>query len=241
LEKNNVPLLEIKGLSVSYAHINAVRDVSLYVREKETVSLIGSNGAGKSTLLASVLGIQRPSAGTIRYRGEDITELETDRIVSSGISIVPEGRGIFPMMSVTENLLLGLFHVKSERHKNLERTFGQFPILSERREQLAGTLSGGQQQILSIARAIISQPKLLILDEPSLGLAPIMVEEMFSVIETLKKGGLTILLAEQNAWKALECAERAYVFETGKIVLEGNTKELEKDERIRHAYLDISD
>ena len=241
MAKDDKTMLEVKNISVSYGHINALRDVSIVVREGETVSLIGSNGAGKSTLLAAVLGVQRPNSGTIEFMGKDITHSSTDSIVASGIAIAPEGRGILPLMSVTENLLLGAYHVKGDKTKYMERALAHFPILEERKNQLAGTLSGGEQQMLDIARVLMSEPKLMIMDEPSLGLAPILVETLFDIFRDLKKEGYTILLSEQNALMALESADRAYVLETGQITLEGDAKELENDPRVQHAYLGITE
>jgi branched-chain amino acid transport system ATP-binding protein len=234
-------ILEVENLSVKYGQIQALDSISLTVRKGEMVSLIGPNGAGKSTLLMAVLTIQPPSSGMIKYDGTDITHMETESIVAAGISIVPEGRGIFPQMSVLENLLLGAYHIKGDKSDHLRRTFEQFHILEERKDQVAGTLSGGQQQMLSIARALISRPKLLLLDEPSLGLAPIVVDELFEIIADLKVQGLSMVLAEQNAWKALEEADRAYVLETGRKTLEGNAKALQRDPRVREAYLNLSD
>lgn len=241
MARNDRLVLEVEKISVAYGQIQALRQVSLWVSQGEMVALIGSNGAGKSTFLAAVLGIQRPSTGAIRFLGREITQAPTDQIVASGIAIVPEGRGIFPQMSVLENLLLGAFHLKGDKAEHLERAFERFPILGERRHQLAGTLSGGQQQMLSIARALISKPKLLLLDEPSLGLAPIVVEDLFRIIVGLKAEGLTILLAEQNVWKALESSDRAYVFETGQIILEGDSREVENNPKVRQAYLDMAE
>ena len=233
-------LLEVKNISVSYGHINALRGVSIVVREGEIVSLIGSNGAGKSTLLAAVLGMQRPSSGTIEFLGKDITHSPTDRIVASGIAIAPEGRGILPLMSVRENLLLGAYHLKGDKTRYMERTLARFPVLRERKDQLAGTLSGGEQQILDIARLLMSEPKLMIMDEPSLGLAPILVANLFETIRDLKKEGHTILLSEQNAWQALKSADRAYILETGRVTLEGDAKEIENNPHVRHAYFGTS-
>jgi branched-chain amino acid transport system ATP-binding protein len=231
----------VKDIHVSYGHVNALNGVSIVVRQGQVVSLIGSNGAGKSTLLSAVLGIKQPSSGTIEFMGKDITHSSTNSIVASGIAIAPEGRGILPLMSVTENLLLGAYHIHGDKTKYLERALEHFPVLKERKSQLAGTLSGGEQQMLDIARVLMSEPKLVIMDEPSLGLAPILVETIFKIISNLKKDGYTILLSEQNARMALENSDRAYVLETGRITLEGNAKELENDPRVQHAYLGITD
>lgn len=234
-------MLKVKNIYVSYGHINALRDVSITVGRKEVVSLIGSNGAGKSTLLAAILGVQRPNSGTIEFMGKDITHSSTDSIVASGIAIAPEGRGIFPLMSVTENLLLGAYHGKVDKTKYMKRALEQFPILEKRKNQLAGTLSGGEQQMLDIARVLMSEPKLVIMDEPSLGLAPILVDTLFDIIRNLKKEGYAILLSEQNARQALASADRAYVLETGAISLGGDAKKLENDPGVQHAYLGITD
>ena len=238
--KDDKYILEVNDLSVSYGSIHALYGVSIAIKEGEVVALIGSNGAGKSTLLAAVLGVQRPSSGTIKFMGEDITRKSTDRIVASGIAITPEGRGIFPLMSVVENLLLGTLYMGGDTTKYLERTFENFPILGERRKQLAGTLSGGEQQMLDIARVLMSEPRLIIMDEPTLGLSPILVDTIFNIINNLKNEGHTILLSEQNARKALEAADRGYVLETGKVSLEGDARELRDNPWVRKAYLGIA-
>jgi branched-chain amino acid transport system ATP-binding protein len=237
LAKNNESILKIENLSVSYGHISAIRQVSLEVNKGECVALLGANGAGKSTLMAAVLGVSRAISGTIRFMGHDITYKSTDNIVASGISVVPEGHGILPLMSVMENLQLGAYHLKGDSNKLLDRMFDRFPILYKRKGQPAGTLSGGEQQMLSIARALMGAPKLLLMDEPSLGLAPLLVNKLFDTIVELRNEGYTILLAEQNARKALKCADRAYVFEVGCIVLEGTDQELANNPRVRQAYL----
>ncbi len=239
--KDDRPILEVNDLYVSYGSIHALHGVSIVVRKGEVVTLIGSNGAGKSTLLAAVLGVQRPSSGTIKFMGEDITHKSTDRIVASGIAIIPEGRATMPLMSVMENLLLGALYIKGDMTKYLKRAFEKFPILERRKKQLAGTLSGGEQQMVDIARMLMSEPKLIIMDEPSLGLSPIMVDTVFDIINNLKNEGHTILLSEQNARKALEAADRGYVLETGKVSLEGDAKKLENDPGVHKAYLGITD
>jgi branched-chain amino acid transport system ATP-binding protein len=240
VEEDNI-MLAVNNIYVSYGRINALRGVSIVVREGEAVCLIGSNGAGKSTLLAAILGVQQPNSGTIEFLGKDITHSSTDSIVASGIAASPEDRGILPFMSVKEILMLGAYHVKGDKTKYMERALAHFPILEERKNQLAGTLSGGEQQMLDIARVLMSEPRLMILDEPSLGLAPILVEALFDIFRDLKKEGYTILLAEQNARMALESADRAYILETGKVTLEGDSKELANDPRVQRAYLGITD
>jgi len=205
------------------------------------VALIGSNGAGKSTFLGAILGLVQPSAGVIEFQSRDITRTPTDAIVASGIAIVPEERGIFPQMTVKENLQLGAHHIRGDKSVFLRQAFDRFPILAEREMQQAGTLSGGQQQMLSIARALVSRPKLLLLDEPSLGLAPIVVQELFETIVALKRGGPAILLAEQNAAQALKNSDHTYVFDTGRVVLSGVSCMLQSDPRVQSAYLDIGE
>jgi branched-chain amino acid transport system ATP-binding protein len=241
LAKNRESILKVENLSVSYGRISAIRQVSLEVNKGECVALLGANGAGKSTLMAAVLGVSRAISGTIRFMGHDITHKSTDNIVASGISVVPEGRGILPLMSVMENLQLGSYHLKGDSNELLNRMFDRFPILSKRRGQPAGTLSGGEQQMLSIARALMGAPKLLLMDEPSLGLAPILVSKLFDTVVELKNEGYTIILAEQNARKALKCADRAYVFEVGRVVLEGTAQELTNNPKVRQAYLGGTD
>jgi branched-chain amino acid transport system ATP-binding protein len=241
LAKNDAPLLRIEALSVSYGPIAALRGITLEIREGELVALIGANGAGKSTLLKAVLGIQRALSGRITYNGRDITQTSVDHIVASGISIVPEGRGVLSEMTIAENLELGAYHRKDGVSEGLEQVFERFPVLRERKDQKAGTLSGGEQQMLVIARSIMANPKLILMDEPSLGLAPIIVNKVFNIIAGLKAQGYTILLAEQNAEKALKCADRGYVFELGEIVLQGTSQELITNARVRVAYLGGSD
>jgi branched-chain amino acid transport system ATP-binding protein len=234
-KRNNV--LTVQNLAVSYGHIQAIRKVDLKVNQGEFVVLLGSNGAGKSTLLHAILGEARPSRGSIIFTGQDITQWPTENIVAAGISIVPEGRGILPLMSVMENLLLGAYHVKHDISENLHRVFELFNVLKERKKQQAGTLSGGEQQMLALGRALMSSPKLLLMDEPSLGLAPIIVNELYAVIEDLQKKGQTILLTEQNARRALKYADRGYVFDLGTSVLSGTGQELASDPGVRKAYL----
>ncbi len=231
-------MLQIEGLNVYYGAIHALCDVSLHVEEGEIVSIIGSNGAGKSTLLRTISGLIRPKTGTATFKGEDLTSMPADQIVRRGISHAPEGRRIFTNMSVLENLQLGAFTRKdAEIGKDMEEVMRRFPRLQERIRQNAGTLSGGEQQMLAIGRAMMSRPKLLLLDEPSLGLAPNLMMEIFKIITTLNSEGVTILLVEQNANRALEIANRAYVLETGNIVLSDTGKALLTNPKVKEAYL----
>jgi branched-chain amino acid transport system ATP-binding protein len=233
------PLLEISHLSVNYGAIQALQDISLVVNPGEIVTLIGANGAGKSTLLKSISRLIDPVSGRIIYNGRDITRTSPSRVVQLGIAHSPEGRRVLARQSVLTNLELGAY-IRSDRlgiKSDLEQQFLQFPRLGERRNQLAGTLSGGEQQMLAIARAVMSRPKLLLLDEPSLGLAPQIVLEIFAVIRQLRESGVTILLVEQNANLALQTADRVYVLEAGQITLTSTASELLTDERIRQAYL----
>ena len=234
---NNTAILEARDVCLNYGYIRAVRGVSILVREKQVVSLLGPNGAGKSTLIAGIMGVKRPVSGTIKYMGEDITRKSTDRIVVSGISITPEGRGSISLLTVKENLLLGLLYVKKDKKKCLNDIYERFPMLLKKQNQIAGTLSGGEQQILEIARVIISEPNLIILDEPTLGLSPVAVEDIFVKIKELKDEGYTILVSEQNAKKALEVSDYGYVLETGRLRLEGDSKKLKDDPWVHKAYL----
>jgi len=230
-------LLKVDGLSVSYGHVQALRGVSLEVRAGEIVVLIGANGAGKSSLLGTVLGINRPEAGSIVFKGRPIAGASADRLVRAGISLVPEGRGVFAAMSVLDNLLLGAHHNLRNSSANLKRVFEWFPVLGERRDQLARTLSGGERQMLAIGRSLMAAPTLIMIDEPSIGLAPIVVNTIFEIIVHLNREGYTILLSEQNAYKALKCAHRGYVLETGTVALTGTAAELLGDPGVREAYL----
>ena len=230
-------LLKVDGLSVSYGHVQALRGVSLEVRTGEIVVLIGANGAGKTSLLETVLGINRPDAGSIAFKGSSIAGMAADRVVRGGISLVPEGRGVFAAMSVIDNLLLGAHHNLSNAPANLRRVFEWFPVLGERKNQLARTLSGGERQMLAIGRSLMAAPSLIMIDEPSIGLAPIVVNTIFEIIVHLNREGYTILLSEQNAYKALKCAHRGYVLETGAVVLSGACVELLDDAGVREAYL----
>ena len=234
------PMLTIDSLSVFYGSIRAVDGASLRVDAGETVALIGSNGAGKSTLLKTISGLMRARSGTISYAGSDITRASTDRIVALGISQCPEGRRVFGRMTVRENLVLGgIGRPAADADRDIERMLELFPRLRERLTQSAGTLSGGEQQMLAIARALMSKPRLLILDEPSLGLAPLMVELVFRIIDDLKAQGLTMLLVEQNVHHALDSADRAYVMETGRIILEGPAEAIRHDPRVEQSYLGV--
>lgn len=232
-------MLEVENLNVHYGAIHALKGVSFHLEEGEIVALIGANGAGKSTTLNTISRLNKPTAGDIRYRGESIVETPPQDIVTKGIIQVPEGRRIFPKMSVVENLEMGAY-IFSDRQRidaDIEMVFGKFPRLRERRKQLGGTLSGGEQQMLAIARGLMARPQLLLLDEPSMGLAPIIVEQIFDIIREINQQGTSILLVEQNAQMALSIADRGYVFETGKIVLEGDAGDLLEDPMVKEAYL----
>ena len=232
-------MLEVTGLRVAYGGINAVKGIDLRVETGELITLIGANGAGKTTTLKTVAGLVRPAAGRISYDGRDITALPAYRLVQLGMALVPEGRGVFSRMTVEENLAMGA-HCREDRpavNADRDRVYGLLPRLAERRRQLAGTLSGGEQQMLAIGRALMSRPRLLLLDEPSMGLAPIMVEKIFETIRTVASDGVTLLLVEQNAFMALEIADLGYVLESGEIVLEGKGLDLLEDEAVKRAYL----
>ena len=232
-------MLKVENLSVHYGMIQAVRDVSFEVNEGEVVSLIGANGAGKTSILRTISGLVRPSAGKIKFLGQEIQKVPAQKIVAAGLSQVPEGRHVFPGLTVMENLEMGAFLKKDreENQANLKKVFSRFPRLEERKNQDAATLSGGEQQMLAMGRALMSTPKLLLLDEPSMGLAPIFIQEIFDIIQDIQKQGTTVLLIEQNANKALAIADRGYVLETGKVVLSGTGKELLASEDVRKAYL----
>lgn len=232
-------MLQIKDLSVKYDNIQVLHGISMDVQDGELVALIGANGAGKTTALTTISGVKRSFSGEIIYNGKNITKASTDEIVRLGVVQVPEGRQIFSKMTIEENLILGAYtESDSARQKtNMERGFEMFPILRERKKQLAGTLSGGEQQMLAIVRALMSNPKLLLLDEPSMGLSPLMTEQVFDAIRTLNESGTTILLVEQNAYDALEISGRAYVMENGVITREGKSRELMEDSAIKRAYL----
>jgi branched-chain amino acid transport system ATP-binding protein len=236
---NGAPILELTGVHTYYGSIHALKGISIEVREGEIVTLLGSNGAGKSTTLRSINGLNRPRQGTIRFDGRDITTVPAHEIVKRGIAQSPEGRRLFPRMSVTENLEMGAFQ-RSDRagiREDMDRVFELFPRLRERRNQRAGTMSGGEQQMCAIGRALMARPRLLLLDEPSLGLAPIFVERIFEIITTINEQGTSILLVEQNALMALEAADRGYVLETGRIALADKAEALKTNEQVRKTYL----
>lgn len=232
-------MLEVKDLVVSYGAIKALKGISFKVEHGEVITLIGSNGAGKTTTLHSISNLIRKESGSILFEGEDITNVSADKIVNRGLIQVPEGRRVFANMSVKENIEMGgyLRKDKEEIKKDMEWCYELFPRLKERLAQMAGTLSGGEQQMLAMARALMSKPRLLLLDEPSMGLAPILVDEIFNIVHKISSGGTTILLVEQNAFKALSIANRAYILETGSIAKEGIASELANDDAVRKAYL----
>lgn len=232
-------MLKVKNINVYYDAIHAIKDVSFKVKEGEIVTLIGANGAGKTTILHTVSGLMKAKSGEISFKNQKIDAIEAHKLLPLGMAHVPEGRRIFAQMTVQENLEMGAFtrKNKNEIKRNFEMVFEKFPRLKERRKQIAGTLSGGEQQMLAIGRALMSEPKLLLMDEPSMGLAPILVQEIFNIIQEINAAGTTILLVEQNANMALSIAHRAYVLETGKVVLEGNAKDLLGNDEVRKAYL----
>ena len=230
-------MLEVSGLNVYYDNIRALKDVSFSVEEGEIMTLIGANGAGKSTTLLTLSGLKKAQSGTIQFMGKDITKTTPQSRVAMGISQSPEGRRVFPGLTVLENLEMGAYLRKDDFSGDMEKVFTYFPRLKERRKQTAGTLSGGEQQMLAMGRALMSDPKLLMLDEPSMGLAPILVEQVFDIISALHKAGTTILLVEQNAEMALSIADRAYVMETGCITLSGTGRQLAESEEVKKAYL----
>ena len=230
-------MLKVEDMHVYYGAIHAVKGVSFEVGEGEIVALIGANGAGKSTVLKTISGLMHPRSGSITFMDNNISHVDAYKLVKQGLAHVPEGRQIFLQMSVQENLEMGAFTQKEVSRAELEKVFELFPRLKERRKQIAGTLSDGEQQMLAMSRALMSKPKLMMLDEPSMGLAPILVDQIFSIIKELHAAGTTILLVEQNASKALEIADRAYVLETGTITLSGTGKELSQSDEVRKAYL----
>ena len=230
-------MLKIDGLRVNYGGIEAVKDITFEVPEREIVTLIGANGAGKSTTLRAIAGLVKPASGRIHLQAEDITALSPDRIVSKGITLVPEGRRVFPDLTVLENLKIGAYLRKDSLEDDLAWVYDLFPRLKERSWQAAGTLSGGEQQMLAVGRALMSRPKLMMMDEPSLGLAPLVVKGIFDIIKELHRAGTTILLVEQNAQMALSVADRGYVLETGRVTLTGPGRELLADEAVKKAYL----
>ncbi len=230
-------ILEVRDLNVSYGGIKAVKDISFSVEAGEIVTLIGANGAGKSSTLRSIVGLVKPESGGITFSDKEIMALPTDQIVKEGITLVPEGRRVFSDLTVLENLKIGAYMRKDPLEEDIKWVYDLFPRLKERSWQLAGTLSGGEQQMLAIGRALMSRPKLIMMDEPSLGLAPIIVQGVFDIIREINKQGMTILLVEQNANMALKAAHRAYVMETGRITLSGTGKELAENEEVKAAYL----
>ncbi len=230
-------LLEVTGAEVRYGIVPALHDFTISVERGEIVTLLGANGAGKTTTLRMISGLHHAAVGTVRFDGTDISRLAAHNIVELGISHVPEGRRIFPQMSVLENLEIGAFHKPRGQAAKIDHVFELFPILTERRKQPGGTLSGGEQQMLAIGRALMAEPRLLLLDEPSMGLAPLIVQTIFEIIKTIRDQGVTVLLVEQNAAKALQLADRGYVLETGVIVLQDAAEVLLRDDRVRMAYL----
>ena len=232
-------MLEVSGLSVAYGGIQAVRNVTFHVNDGEMVALIGANGAGKTSTLKALARLLNAAGGSVRYAGKEISTLQPHQLVSAGIALVPEGRGVFPRMSIVDNLLMGAYS-RSDKHAiaaDQDHVFSLFPRLKERAQQLAGTLSGGEQQMLAIGRALMSRPKLLLLDEPSMGLAPLMVQKIFEVIRTVADEGMTVLLVEQNAKLALEVSQRGYVMESGEITLTDESSKLLDSPQVRAAYL----
>ena len=236
-----MPMLEISNIHTYYGKIHALKGITLTVERGEIVSLIGANGAGKTTTLQTISGLQKPREGSIRLDGEDLTQLKAHEIVYKGVVMVPEGRGIFARLTVGENLDLGAYSRVDNKAigNDQERVFSTFPRLKERQKQVAGTLSGGEQQMLAIGRALMAHPRLMLLDEPSMGLAPILVESIFNTIQQINKEGTTILLVEQNALMALSIANRGYVIQTGEIILADTAARLEADEMVRKSYLGI--
>ena len=232
-------MLEVSNLKVNYGMIQAIKGISFKVEEGEIIALIGANGAGKTTTLHTVSGLLKAREGSILFNGKELTKTQPHKIVEMGMAHVPEGRRIFQQLTVYENLILGAYtrSDKKEIAENLEMIYKRFPRLEERKKQIAGTLSGGEQQMLAMGRALMSNPKIVLMDEPSMGLSPLLVSEIFDIIQSINKSGTTVLLVEQNAKKALSIANRAYVLETGQIVLEGDAKELMNNDQIKKAYL----
>lgn len=232
-------MLEVKDLEVYYGMIQAIKGISFEVNQGEVIALIGANGAGKTTTLHTITGLLSPKKGSVMFEGTDITKIPAHKIVSMGMAHVPEGRRVFAELSVYENLKMGAYtrKDKNEIEESIANVYKRFPRLEERRNQMAGTLSGGEQQMLAMGRALMSKPKIILMDEPSMGLSPIFVNEIFDIIQAVSESGTTVLLVEQNAKKALSIADRAYVLETGKITMSGNAKDLLKDEAVKKAYL----
>ena len=229
-------MLKVENVNVSYGSVKILWDVDFHIDEGEIITIIGPNGAGKTTIAKTIMGLLRPTPGTIKFNGNPIHQAPTHKIVEGGIALVPEGRELFPKMTIIENLQMGAY-TSDEKEDTLKWVFNLFPRLEERQKQSAGTLSGGEQQMLAIARGLMSRPKLLILDEPSLGLAPIMVKTVFDIVKTLNSEGVTVLLVEQNIHHALEASNRGYVLETGRITLEGTSSELLDNNHVKEAYL----
>lgn len=232
-------MLKVENLNVAYGSIHALHDISLTVNDGEVVSLIGANGAGKTTTLHTITGLKSAMSGTIEYDGTDLRKIEPSHIIKIGMAHVPEGRHVFTRMSVQENLEMGAFIMndKAEIKKNMDMVYEYFPRLKERKKQLAGTLSGGEQQMLAMGRALMSNPKIVLMDEPSMGLSPLLVKEIFHIIKTLHDNGITVLLVEQNAKMALAVSDRAYVLETGTISMSGKASDLLRDDKVKKAYL----
>ena len=230
-------MLEIKDLHVNYGAVHALNGISLTVNDGEIVSLIGANGAGKTTTLRTITGLEKAASGTVTFEGHDLTKTTPSKIISLKLAHVPEGRHIFPQMTVEENLEMGAYADRVGMAETMANVYARFLRLKERRRQLAGTLSGGEQQMLAVGRALMAKPKMILMDEPSMGLSPLLVKEIFEIIQEVNKQGITILLVEQNAKKALSVSDRAYVLETGSISIEGNAADLLKDPRVKKAYL----
>lgn len=232
-------MLKLNNIDAYYGYIHALKDFSIEISQGKIVTLLGANGAGKTTALKVISGILKPQQGSILFEGADLTGTMPEKLVAKGIVQCPEGRQIFPDFTVYENLKVGTYTRRDHKNieKDLQKVYEYFPVLKQRKEQLAGTLSGGEQQMLAIARALMAKPKLLLLDEPSLGLAPIIVQEIFEIIKAINKEGTTLLLVEQNAYQALSVADEAYIMETGKVILQGNAKDLKDDKRVKAAYL----
>lgn len=233
----NDPILKITNLSVSYGHVKALTDISIEVPKGEIVVLVGANGAGKTSVMETVLGANVPTEGTIEFKGQSIGGMPVDKNVRNGMYLVPEGRGVFSSMNVIDNLLLGAHHNLKQSDQKLELVFDSFPVLKDRQSQVAGTLSGGERQMLAIARALMSSPDMIMVDEPSIGLAPIIVNDIFEILVNLNKEGYSILLSEQNVYKALKISHKGYILETGKMIKHGTADELLNDASVREAYL----
>ncbi len=232
-------MLSVKDLNVCYGAIHAIHDVSLEVHDGEIVSLIGANGAGKTTILHTITGLKKAKSGSVTYNDADLLKTDPSRIITLGVAHVPEGRHIFPGMTVEENLEMGAYIRKDDLSASIKEVYERFPRLKERRRQLAGTLSGGEQQMLAVGRALMSRPSILLMDEPSMGLSPLLVKEIFKIIQEVHKQGMTVLLVEQNAKMALSISDRAYVLETGRISMSGAASDLLNDEKVKKAYLGL--